>query len=1133
MRNLKIHIIFIPFFLTSVIASAQVLVDWNSQWSYFKGTSEPSQPKSLWLVNEFNETGWAKGNAPFRYGDGSGGTKITDMPGNFTTVYLRKQFILEDLNQISEIRIFADYDDGFVLWINGKAVLQNNAPLSYSFNQTATGNHESGEWESFVLSAKDAGLVSGTNLIAIQGFNVSLSSSDFYLNFKIEATAKLAEAENVTGNMPSGFYEHPFRMKLSGSADGEKIKYTLDGSDPRTSTNVMEGLSPVYLIIDPNSTAGGRGKTGAVVLRASKFVNGFDPSIPITRTYIFVDAVKSQTTHPGGSWPTNNTNGQKIDLLMDTKVTEDIRYKNLIQNSLLDIPSISVTTDPANLFDPQTGIYVNAQYHGKDWERPANIELLNPDKSKGFNIDAGIRIRGGWSRHDGYPKHAFRLFFRSEYGKGKLEFPLFGNDGVNEFDKIDLRTSQNYSWANGGGHSKYNTMNRDVFSRDTQKDMNRPYTRSRYYHLYLNGLYWGVYQTQERAEANFAESYFGGDKENYDVIKIDIGDNFNLYQIEATDGNTQSWNNIWNMCQLGFASNYNYFTIQGLNYAGAVDTSLTVWVDIDNLIDYMLIIFYAGNFDSPVSKFSGNYNPNNFFIIDDRTNKRDGFKFFIHDAEHTLLYDPVSPGSGVNENRVNIGNIQNNRMNVTSFSKFQPQWLHFKLSENKEYRMRFADRVYRHFFNTGVFTPDSCISRFLKTSNQLNMAIIAESARWGDSGNWPPRTKDDDWVPAVNQVTNNYMPVRSNIVLNQLLEENLYVNLKPPIFKNNGIEIIKDKIIISGSYNLLMENQNQNGTIFYTTDGSDPRAIGGANSVSATNGGNSISLNVTPGTRIKARVKNSSEWSAVHEIVFEDSQLFTNLKVTELHYHPLDWDTVGAKQLEFIELKNIGNTPLDLSGLTFTDGISFTFPQGTTLAPLAFVVIASNPEQFKRLYGFSTPFGYSGSLSNGGERVALETSTNQIVIEFTYYDTVPWPTQADGDGFSLVSARVNPTGDPNNVDYWAVSKNINGSPMANDEMSTTTNTAFLAENTFELKIYPNPASAAVNIDFTLQNAEKIEIGLYEINGRLLQTLVNEHLPEGFHNRFVSLNAISLNSGIYLVRFKSNNNLITKKLIYQR
>jgi hypothetical protein len=737
----------------------------------------------------------------------------------------------------------------------------------------------------------------------------------------------------------------------------------------------------------------------------------------------------------------------------------------------------------------------------------------------------------GWSRHDDYPKHAFRLFFRSEYGAGKLNFPLFGDEGVNEFDKVDLRTSQNYSWANGGNDAKHNTMNRDVFSRDSQRDMNRPYTRSRYYHLYLNGLYWGVYQTQERAEANFAETYFGGDKDDYDVIKVDIGENFNLYEIEATDGNTDAWEAIWNMSQQGFASNLNYFKLIGSNYLGVPDTSMNVWVDIDNLIDYMLVIFYGGNFDAPVSKFSQNYNPNNFYAIDNRVKKRDGFKFFAHDAEHSLLTDPAGPGIGLYENRVNIGSIPNMKMNVTYFGKFHPQWLHFKLTENKEYRMRFADRVYRHFFNTGVFVPDSCISRFKKTSDQLDLAIIAESARWGDSKSSTARNKFDHWIPAVNRVVNDYMPYRSEIVLQQLLTENLYVNLNPPVFKNGVEEITDSKIIISENYNLTMLNPNGSGSILYTTDGTDPRAVGGGNSNLAISAGNSANIIVNPGTVIKARVRYTETWSALHEIIFEDSGLFSDLKITELHYHPANQGNIDHKELEFIELKNIGTKTLDLSGLAFTDGIQFAFPTGTTLSPNSFMVIASNGVEFENFYGFAPHFVYSGSLSNGGEKIVFQTSSNQIVFSFTYDDELPWPEEADGDGFSLVSAQINPTGNPNNVDYWKISKNKNGSPMDDDLGSVTGTTVVSTANRFEFRIYPNPSSSEINIEFMLDEPEKIEIGLFDINARLIRILANEHLSAGYRNQTVSLTSLNLKPGIYLIYVQTENEVSTQKIIY--
>jgi hypothetical protein len=64
-------------------------------------------------------------------------------------------------------------------------------------------------------------------------------------------------------------------------------------------------------------------------------------------------------------------------------------------------------------------------------------------------------------------------------------------------------------------------MNRDVFSRDLQREMGVPYTRSRYYHLYLDGVYWGLFQAEERPDAWFAETYLGGEREDYDVVKVE------------------------------------------------------------------------------------------------------------------------------------------------------------------------------------------------------------------------------------------------------------------------------------------------------------------------------------------------------------------------------------------------------------------------------------------------------------------------------------------------------------------------------------------------------------------------------------------------------------------------------------
>jgi len=390
--------------------------------------------------------------------------------------------------------------------------------------------------------------------------------------------------------------------------------------------------------------------TGTSMVRAMACKEGWLSTNVDTHTYLFVSDIITQPANPGGGWPNSGQyiNTQEFDFGMDPDVVNDTAYTSLMDDALLDIATISIVTDLGNLLDPSTGIYVNATGNGIAWERPISLELINPDGSvadpngsKGFQIDAGLRIRGGGSRKGTFPKHAFRLFFRAEYGAGKLNYPLFGDEGVSEFDKVDLRATQQYSWTSWTAAGEQATFNRDVFSRDTQRDMRQPYTRSRYYHLYLNGIYWGLYQSQERPEARYAASYFGGVKEDYDVVKVNSGviaDNpveWSTFDLEATDGTLSAWYRLWDEADLGLRSDVDYNYVQGLNADGSPNPAYEKMLDADNLIDYMQIIYFGGNIDSPSSWFFGDNRPNNFYLIYNRNNP-DGFIHFMHDAEYVL-----------------------------------------------------------------------------------------------------------------------------------------------------------------------------------------------------------------------------------------------------------------------------------------------------------------------------------------------------------------------------------------------------------------------------------------------------------------------------------------------------------------
>jgi hypothetical protein len=943
-----------------------------------------------------------------------------------------------------------------------------------------------------------------------------------------------------TFSVQRGFYQSNFTVVVSATSQ-DTILYTLDGSDPRTSKASFRKLSPTTIVVSPDSSTGGRGVAPGVILRACTLAPDKSTSEAVTHTYLFVGKVKSLSPvgkKPGPGWPdtTSVSAKQTIDYGMAADVLNDPRYKNSIDSALVSIPSISVSTDLKNLFASDSGIYMNAYQDGIGWERPVSVELLNPNGTEGFQVNAGIRIRGGASRSGVDRKHAFRLFFRSEYGFSKLEYPLFEKEGVEKFDKVDLRTGQNYSWAFPGHLGQYNTMISDVFCRDLQGKMGEPYTRSRFYHLYLNGVYWGLYQTQERPEARYAESYFGGSSDDYDVVKS--GDGWPA-SIEVTDGNFDAYREVWNLCLSGFGTNDNYFKLQGLNPDGTRNSSLKVLVDVDNLIDFMLNIFYAGNFDASTTKFDNNKSPRNFYAIYNRNNSNNGFQFFIHDAEHTLRTTPgewgdwykSDPTVGVNENRVNIGAITTYlKMTVSDFTKFHPQWLHFKLSDNAEYRMRFADHVYKHFFNDGWMMPKKASELFLSRKNEIDGAIIAESARWGDVYASPSRTKDGDWLPAIHDILNNYFPARTDIVLGQIKAAGLYPVINPPLFRHTSDTLLTSIITIDPGYGVKIQKPaSVNGNIRYTIDGNDPRAIGGTVSSYALNGGDSVAVTVHTTTILKARIQNGSNWSALHEIILSMTGGTSDLKVTEIHYHPLDRDTIDDGEYEFIELKNTGTNPMNLSQAKFVTGITYTFPTGTLLHPGKFILLASNRQEFNVRYGFY-PFGeYAGQLDNSGELVTLCSVQGDTIFSIRYDDSAPWPVTPDGGGYSLVPKEINPTLNQNDPVTWRASRDIHGSPGRDDVPGTSVHpNAELVPQDFTLQQnYPNPFNPSTNIFYTLKSASMVRLTVFDLLGREVEVLVNSVQTAGKYQ--VTFSGSGCSSGLYFYRLESSGTTITKKM----
>ena len=234
------------------------------------------------------------------------------------------------------------------------------------------------------------------------------------------------------------------------------------------------------------------------------------------------------------------------------------------------------------------------------------------------------------------------------------------------------------------------------------------------------------------------------------------------------------------------------------------------------------------------------------------------------------------------------------------------------------------------------------------------------------------------------------------------------------------------------------------GTIYYTTNGSDPRGAGGVIAGTAYSG--AITLNASQ--TVKARLYNAGNWSPVSTAGFVVNAVpasAANLAVSEIMYHPADATLAettagyGSNDFEYLELLNVGVTDVDLSNVALTNGVLFNFgtsnPTLLTLPPGGSIIVAGNVNAFLLRYGNNPAVrvagAYAGNLSNSGEQVIVTGATGATIAQFTYGTAEPWPADADGVGYSLVLNNPAPSlGSAyyNDGTHWRSSGLVKGTP---------------------------------------------------------------------------------------------------------
>lgn len=653
-------------------------------------------------------------------------------------------------------------------------------------------------------------------------------------------------AENVFGSLPfapnfsttRGFFKSAFDVSLTLPGGEGQIYYSINGTRPSQTTGTLY-TGPIHITTTT--------PLSAVTVNSA----GLSSEI-ITHTYIFLTDVLSQPAAPAG-YPTNwkmaaSTTAIPSDYQMDAKVCNSNDYKSLMESALTAIPTMNIVTNIGYLFSDVNnastgGIYI---YTGKpngtgvDWVRPTSVEYYDPATKKEFQLNCQLKLHGGNSRNPANSaKHGFEFVFKSAYGPSKLNFDLFEEKkSVKEFNSLIVRGGYNYTWTllnNANSAQRVDAQYiQDSWTKTTQLEMGYISGHERFVHLYLNGLYWGLYNVCEDYSNDYMESYMTGNEEDFDVIKEQQYNPSTYTTAKPTAGNFLAFKDMVDQIQTNnIANNANYQKIQGRNPDGSLNPAYSNLLDVDNYIDYMLINYYLGNLD---------WNKNNWCVGRNRVSNDAGFRFFCWDAETTM--------TAIGTNIVSAEATSTN-----------PAYFITYLIKNADFKVQLADHIQKHFINPGgALTPDVAALRYRTLADEIDLPIISESARWGDcSGTL--YTKNTHWLPRKQALLNNYFPFRTDTVLKQLRNAGYFPTVKAPVFSHDGGGI-------TSAVNLGITSNA--GTIYYTIDGSDPRTlVTGAVSTSGKTYGGAFSVGSS--ITVKARSKTATEWSPISEVKFEYS----------------------------------------------------------------------------------------------------------------------------------------------------------------------------------------------------------------------------------------------------------------------
>jgi len=1010
----------------------------QSGWRFREGTTEASSPRSAWRKLAFDEdNSWKNGRAPIGYGDGDDRT-ILSMQNRFSSVYLRRVFDVEANEIPSRLALRVYVDDGAVVWINGKEVARVSVPGGVLRYNSFANSHEAA-WEEVVVSNPGEVLNPGKNIIAIHALNTTLGSSDFSIDAELR-TPDPAEASGAPTpaevNSVYAANAPPQTRQVKHEPEQPHANVPVRVSAKVTDPDGIDAVALFYQAVQPG---GYIRKTDSVYERgwtelpmrdsgtqgdAAADDSVFSAFIPrsvqghrtIVRYRIRVeDTLGNAVTLPYAddgqpnfayfcyngvpAWTgSNRVNGKKETF--PSRVMESLPTYHLIANAT-DVTNSQYNSSFDAVRFNGTLVYDGKVYDHIEFRNRGEFSTYVSGKNKWrlyFNRTRGLQARDNYGRKYAQPKKTINL-----NGCASPWMPVNrGMAGMEEAIGFKL-----YNLA-GGLAPETHFVHLRVIDDTEEAPAGR---RNAQY----EGDLWGLYLCVEHPDSRFLEEHGLPDG---NVYKIEGGNGDKRNQGPTQSSTASDWNSFrsgYGRSQLlqWWRDNLHLPTYYTFRCVNRIVSNVDIregwnkvfyhhpdshWYPVPWDLDMLII---------PETHWQGSIN------IERCLNRHKALKIEFKNRARELLdllLDDASPTGG------QIGQF------IDEHARFiNPPGEPLTFVDVDQFMWNYHPRTAGSHRGQFYVSPKSqnnrggTWTRRLKSrdhegmmQHMLDFMTDTDLGRWS-IGDGDPRGYGYNYLeyeakftdipntPTITYVGPDGFPLDELRFKSSSFEPGRSTNNK----KFTGIQW------------RLAEVSNL-GTPFFEPGQPWKYEVNATWELEADEFVGNVavpqSLVRKGGTyRARVRMRNGtmawSHWSAPVEFVVGEPDLVglrASLVFNEIMYHPPGQADESAGELEFLELKNIGASVLDLSGLLFTSGIEFVFPKGSTLAPGGLFLLGKNRAALQNRYpGLAVHGIYRGRLANEGETLTLSAGLDAPVLNVTYDDAAPWPEKADGYGFSL------------------------------------------------------------------------------------------------------------------------------------